>query len=482
MNSIQARLTLRLLACVLALSALAGFAVYFVFRDTMVDQFDDGLHAEARSISSYFVRDHDGHYEFNAPPDINELFHHGGDIDIYCIRRMDGTVVVHSPSIEAKDCPGMERPVSYVGYGHVRGYASHHHRRGEHERTAPFSRGLESNWRAAFETFLPASERHLSVERFQIAVAAEWEQSHGLLKRLLWVLVGVSIVAGAATVALVVWTVRHGFSPLRNLAQQAAAIDTASLSTRFSLETAPLELQPIHRALNDLLDRIEAALKREQRFNADVAHELRTPVAELRSLTEVALASPANSEMLTEALRDARDVGAQMENMIAALLALRRRQEASHQVIDVVPLVNEAWQTAEPSAKARALTVSWDLPSEAQAVADPTMLLSVLRNLFDNAVSYTDPGGEISCAVRPRDEAIEIIVRNRPHGLVSADVAHLFEPFWRKEQARSDGAHVGLGLALAESYCRAFGGDLRAALDAEGWIVFTALLPGTHPV
>lgn len=460
MSSIQLRLTVRLLVCVLAISVAGSLAVYFMFRQGMVRQFDDGLQAEAHSIATMFIRHHDGSYEFNAPPDIDRMFHHGNDADVWCIRRMNGALAVKSRSLGPRACPGARHPATFDGFHTV-------HEPGDHE---------DHNWRAAFLTFVPAAERGVATERFQIIVAAEREEVAHLLKTLLWALALVALVAGAATVLLVLWTVRTDLAPLRELARQAGSIDDASLETRFSLSGAPRELDPILRALNGLLARMQSALKREKRFNADVAHELRTPVAELRSLAEVALAAPDTRDNLVEALADTRDIAAQMESVISALLALRRREAVAVQSLDLVPIVKEVCQGAEETSAGRGLQVFLRLPGEARATTDRTILVSVLRNLFDNAVAYTLPGGEIACAVEPRDAVVQITIRNRPHDLTADDVAHLFEPFWRKEQARSDGTHVGLGLALAESYCRSLGGSLRAEFD-EDWIAFTVELP-----
>lgn len=484
MNAIQTRLTVYLLACVLALSAVGSLAVYVVFRDRMMAQFDDALRAEARSIAGYFSRDHDGHYEFKPPPGMDSMFRHGNDLDVYCIRKLDGTVVVHAPWIKPQDCPGATRPATQEGFARVHGYrsphdAGHRHRPKDGWWETSLKPRLESNWRAAWLTFLPASEKPMPVGRFQVAVAAEWEESDELLKQLFWVLVAVSAVAGAATVGLVFWTVRHTLSPLRALADQAGSMDPAHLDKRFSLAEPSRELTPIYGALNQLLDRIADTLRREQRFNSDVAHELRTPVAELRSLTEVAMASAATPGVLAEALEDAHSIAVQMEAMITALLALRRREPAARERLDVVPLLRNAWQPFEAISAGRKLTMSWQMPGEANVLGDQTMLLSVLQNLFQNAANYTAEGGEVACTVAAGKETTEITVRNRPHGLSPDDVSHLFEPFWRKEEARSDGAHVGLGLTLAASFCQAMGGALRA--KGGDWLAFTITLPSAAP-
>jgi two-component system sensor histidine kinase QseC len=461
MNSIQTRLTLRLLACVLALSMAGSMAVYIIFRSSMIRQFDGGLRTQAHAIATLFVRDDDGHYEFHSMPDIQAMFRHCNDADVYCIRRMDGSVVVKSLSLGNRPCPGTLLPISFEGFDRV-DLQDRHHREA---------------WRAVFHTFIPVSEIGIAHERFQIIVAAERKEIDHLLEQLFWALSVVAVFGGIATASLVLWTVRKDLSPLRALAGQASAIDPDNLQQRFALGDAPRELDPIHRALNDLLDRMESSLKREQRFNADVAHELRTPVAELRSLSEVALSAHESKATLLEALRDAHDIGVQLDNTISALLALRRSEPRTLDNVDLLPVLRNAWQRVETVAAARGLAMSWQLPGEACANTDPVMLLAILQNLFENAATYTQRGGEIVCAVHSDCAHTVISIRNRPHGLDNDDVIHIFELFWRKETARTDGKHVGLGLALSEAYCRACGASQQATLLDDGWLELQIRMP-----
>jgi two-component system sensor histidine kinase QseC len=447
---------------VLALSMAGSLTVYLIFRSSMIRQFDDGLRTEANSIATLFVRDGDGHYEFRNLPDIQTIFRHGNDADVYCIRRMDGTVVVKSTSLGSRPCPEASRPASFEGFARVNMEGRRHH---------------DGAWRAVFLTFIPPSEIGVAKERFQIILAAEREEISHLLERLLWALSLVAGFGGIATAFLVIWTVRQDLSPLRALTEQAGAINSDNLQQRFALSGAPRELDPIHRALNGLLDRMEKALKREQRFTADVAHELRTPVAELRSLSEVALSGHENEETLLEALRDARDIGVQLDNTISMLLALRRCEPRTLTTVDLAPMLREAWLRVEAIAATRALAMTWKVPDHTLASSDPVMLLAVLQNLFENAAAYTRQGGEIVCAVRSDSAQTIVAIRNRPHDLNPSDVAHLFEPFWRKEPARTDGTHVGLGLALAEAYCRACSATLRATCSDDGWLEFAISMP-----
>jgi signal transduction histidine kinase len=450
MNSIQFRLVVRLLAGMLAVLFLGSLAVYLVFRSAMVRQFDQSLRAEAQSIAMLFVRDDDGRYEFHAPADANRLFRHGRRADLFCIRRLDGRVAVKSASLGKADCPGLETAAAYEGAKQV---------------AAPAGSRHAGSLRARYLVFVPPAEIGVSPDRFQLVLAAEHWELDELLERLIRALCVMAVFGGAVAAFLVAWTVRRDLAPLRALAAQAGRIGAGEADKRFELTDAPYELLPIRRALNGLLERMAATLKRERRFTADAAHELRTPVAELRSLCEVALAA-GDPKAAAEALADAREIAGEMERLIEALLALRRSGEKAVLVpVDAAALAQEAWNAAAEEAAKRSLAISWQGAQSAPVLCDKTLLLGVLRNLFDNAVHYTPPGGSIECRI----SAAQVLLRNRPHNLTAADIAHLKEPFWRKDAARS-GPHAGLGLALVEAYCRSFGGEFTISLEEDGWL------------
>ena len=315
--------------------------------------------------------------------------------------------------------------------------------------------------------FVPPAEIGVSPDRYQIVLAAERDDVDSLLHDLLHLLAVITLAGIAAVTLLVIWAVRFGLAPLQRLAQEARGIGATDLAKRFDIDGVADELVPIHAALNGLLQRMEAALQRESSFTSDVAHELRTPVAELRSLCEVAAAS-GNPAQAPEALRDAQAIAVEMEALITALLTLRRADTAAVLVpLDIVALARQSWDAIEPVANEKNLSRDFESPPVLIRHADQTILSGVLRNLMENATTYTPAGGSIECRITNAD----IKIRNRPHNIQQADLIHLTEPFWRKDAARSGGAHAGLGLTLAEAYCRALGARFELRLE-EDW--FTA--------
>ena len=161
----------------------------------------------------------------------------------------------------------------------------------------------------------------------------------------------------------------------------------------------PVELRPICVRLNELLARLDQAFERERRFSGDVAHELRTPIAELRSLSEVALKWPAGDPATTAAFQDALAVARQMECIVTSLLAITRceagKQTVVYDWVEVEPLIRELWQFQAENAVRKNLTTVVEIAPGSRLQTDPAMLGSILNNLLSNAVEYTAPDGSI---------------------------------------------------------------------------------------
>jgi len=265
--------------------------------------------------------------------------------------------------------------------------------------------------------------------------------------------------------------------PLHALSDATARIDADTLSTRFPPAELPAELRPIAERLNELLARLEASFERERRFSSDLAHELRTPIAELRSAAECALKWPDSRPPQTD--RDTLEIARQMERITTNLLALARREKrgekgqavAALEPVALAPLLDETWRPFAPRAAERRLDVSISA-NDALCLADATMLRSILANLYDNAVEYTPAGGAFRVEVVLSADAVAIIFTNDTDPLAPLtpeDVPKLFDRFWRKDPSRTGaGAHAGLGLPLARALAQAMGWTLAARLAQAG--------------
>ena len=321
-------------------------------------------------------------------------------------------------------------------------------------------------------------------ERLVLAIA----RSRAELDRALGIVISGLLTTGAllaiSTVLLVRSAVASGLEPLREVADRAAAIDAESLDHRFPMDGVPAELRPIVCRLNDLLERIGAAFQRERRFTSDVAHELRTPIAELRSLAEVGLRE-GNSDPAQAGhagyLEDALAIALQMERLVHALLAITRSQSGAHVVerttVDAVALVRNAWEPLERQAAARELHVTMECPDEARVESNPELLSAILTNVLSNAVCYCAPRGKIVIEMSEGEMCAVVRVSNPTTELDEADLHHMFEPFWRKDKARSDSNHSGVGLAVVAEFAKLLGVTLTVDMPTAGLFRVSLQLP-----
>jgi two-component system sensor histidine kinase QseC len=266
----------------------------------------------------------------------------------------------------------------------------------------------------------------------------------------------------------------RGLQPLNDLADKTARVDVDSLSIRFSLDDLPTELRPIAFRLNDLFARLEHSFERERRFSADLAHELRTPLAELRSMLECALKWPDAREPHTD--EEVLAICRHMERLVASILSMTRGEEGRIEVVSqalaVDQMVQRVWQKFAPAAAAKKILVDISaLP--ATAVADESLLSSILTNLFDNAVEYTPAGGKITIFVIPSEAGTAVRVSNTVERFEAEDLPRLFDRFWRKETARTGDKHLGLGLTLARAFAGAMRWKLAASYGSDGRLTMT---------
>jgi two-component system sensor histidine kinase QseC len=452
MTSVRRHLTRTLLGTALALGGTGAVVMYFAARDAAIDQFDSALRAKALAISTLTAATDSG-----VQVTFTDRFFRGFDDhnprDFFEIWDREGRPLARSESLGQADLP---RP------SHLADKASFWTQR------LP----TEHPGRAIGFVFAPrvAGLRRTGPPVF-LVVASD---SSGLNEDM-WQLVTIALVTGAVLLAATFWLIplalRQGLRPLERLGEQAAAIDSHSLATRFPVSDLPEELRPIASRLNDLLGRIEASFDRERQFSADLAHELRTPLAELRTLVECSQQWPETRDPGEH--QEILAISGQMEGIVSHLLALARGEEGQLPVhlgqLPADELVRDRWARLAERAAGRGLTA--DLKLEPTVVtADPALLQSILDNLLENAVEYSAVPGVLRISVRTERGGPVITLENPAPNLAPEDISRLFERFWRKEAARTGGVHVGLGLSLAQVFAEAMGWELAAAMTAPGML------------
>jgi signal transduction histidine kinase len=456
MNSIRRRLTRDILLVALVLLGGGLLALYFAARHAAMEQFDEALRAKALAVSTMTLPSPDGLKVL-----FTDRFMRGFDDrspnDYFEMWNGEGQSVARSESLVQGELPlqvgSLENP---------------------RRRNLPLPNGRPG--RAIGFTFHPrdpADPKRVEPE-LQLVVVSDRRALDETLHGLLWVAAGCATLLTAATLWLVPRVLHRGLEPLQALGTHAAGINAGSLSVRFPTRDLPLELQPITARLNDLLARLEASFDRERRFSADLAHELRTPLAELRSLAECALKWPEGRDPFTD--RETLSIAQQMETLVTHMLALARGEHGQLTIhlepLALDELVRRIWLARESRVGARQLLATLHI-EPVSTTADRALLSSIVTNLCDNAVDYTPAGGEIRVGVESKDGVALLRISNTTADLEPSDVPHLFDRFWRKENARSGGgAHLGLGLPIARTFAAAMGWTLTATAEVPGRLTF----------
>ena len=225
-----------------------------------------------------------------------------------------------------------------------------------------------------------------------------------------------------------------------------------------------------------------SALKLRAEFTADVAHELRTPLAGLRSTIEVTVARTREADEYQAALSDCLAITENMQTMVNNLLTLARidanQMTFRCDQIRLAELVNSSWHTFSHKALERGITFNNRIPAEMTCNSDSDSLSIVLSNLLANAAEYTNQNGQIWIEANQADNRIEIAVANTGCRLTNDQVSHIFDRFWRGDSSRTDtGIHCGLGLALVERLVRASGGSITVELQDGGIFIIRLVLP-----
>jgi signal transduction histidine kinase len=305
-----------------------------------------------------------------------------------------------------------------------------------------------------------------------LALACDVTDLREAISRVRAVLGGAAIAFVAGLIVLVRWIVSSTVAPIERLADRVAALEPGSLDARVGTAGLPLEVTPLACRVDDLLDRLKQAIERERLFSSNVAHELRTPVAELRNLSEVAARWPGDTEAIRAFFGDVEHVAGQMEGLIANLLALAR-SEAGADALNPEEAVLEdltrgVWERLKARAAERGLSLDLQARGQGVLVTDVGMLRLILQNLLGNAIEYAPQGSAVACAVSVEEPGFRLSVSNPAPALRQEDVGRLFDRFWRKDEARGGGGqHAGLGLTLVRSLCSTLGYRVEPSLGPD---------------
>lgn len=280
---------------------------------------------------------------------------------------------------------------------------------------------------------------------------------------------------GAALVAaLGYWITRLGLRPLQRMSQDAQRIGPGNRAQRLQLPALARELQDLGTSFNAALDRLDAAYRQLETFNADVAHELRTPLANLIGQTQVTLARERNADEMRDVLQSNLEELERLRAIVADMLFLARAEqgERARQRVDAA-LAGEVAKTVEfldllLDEAGQRVTVHGD----ATAPIETALFRRALTNLLQNAIEHSPPGAEIDVRIEAANGGASIAVSN-PGGPVAPEhLARLFDRFYRVDAARrNSGESHGLGLAIVKAVAAMHNGGVFARNEAQRVVV-----------
>jgi two-component system heavy metal sensor histidine kinase CusS len=320
----------------------------------------------------------------------------------------------------------------------------------------------------------------LQLEHHRVMVAVLMDFHLRYLERLhrgLWLGTLAASLISVAAVWLAVW---WGLAPLRRVSRRIEDVGSSRLHLRLDAAQVPKELEHLVAAFNGMLDRLQHSFTRLSDFSADIAHELRTPVTNLSTQTQVALSKMRTVEEYQELLYSSLEELDRMSRMIGDMLFLAQADHApSPPTLARVDLATEArdlFEYFEALAEERGVTLT--MQGAASAVrGDRAMLRRALSNLISNGLRHAQPGTPLTVRLVDAADAVEVSVENQGRDIPAEHLSRLFDRFYRVDAARRHtGEGAGLGLSIVKSIVQAHGGRV-GATSGDGLTCFTFSLP-----
>lgn len=490
MTSIRRRTAMLVALSMAVLLVVGGVVLLVVLRRAMTAQFDDALVARAAALQS-LTRFDGTKVEMDFAGEAMPRYARRADAEFFVawVRAGSGWLALErSESLREGPWPPAALRDDSVGIRDVILPGGSPGRAVLIEFVAPreLDEGSDRRGEAPTET-APASPAldPPSAHAVRLLVALPRAPLDRTLSLVGWCIAGVGGALALASIIASRWAVGRGLVPLSDLSRRVQSLDADTLSARFEPAGLPAELRPIAEQLSGLLARLQDAFEREKRFSAAASHELRTPIAELRMLLEVASSQPRTGEEWLRTAETSLGVLARAQSLCETLLRLSRAGAAhpapgAEARTQVGPVLTEQAARAIAMHGGDARLVRIDADETLVARVESATLAAIVGNLLDNALRHGDVAPDDPVIVRAHlvADGVRIDITNSAPALTNEDLAHLFEPFWRKDASRHDQRGFGLGLAVARTLTRASGGEIAVRHDSARAVKFSiSLLP-----
>lgn len=473
MTSIQKKITLNLILGAIILMVIAGLSVDHLLRDKLKQEFDKNLLSKAMVLASLAERETD-HIELDFVSKFMPEFDSRKPLEYYEVHLENGELIDLSLSLGGNFLPTTDqvtgspqfldiilpdgekgRMVVFLFLPRLEedGEAEENESENEQDEEIIYHLGDEST-----ETDI----------RVSLALAKGVEELEALVLAARLIIGTVFLILVIGLVFLVRYSVAQGLKPLRRISNEVRSLDAEKLYLRISQASEYEELEPITRQLNNLLARLDSAFQREKRFSGDVAHELKTPIAELRAMSEVGKEWANERELVEGFFGDLVNLADDMERTVTNLLTLARL-DAGTQILQMESanlsrLVDDIWHRLENDAAEKGIDLQNSVAHNVNVQTDKDKLRLILINILSNAIKYSPNDTTITVDATEADGAIKLSVTNVAIDLSEQDLKVMFERFWRKDQSRSGAGHAGLGLSLVKALSEVLNLNIKSLL------------------
>ena len=468
-RSLQNRLLLAFLVGMVLIEAGASYLAYRLMERHTWEEFDRMLVDKLRFYKSTLFFDVKGRPTWRmgeadwdrvmdpADPDYFELYYPGG-------KRIGG-----SKTLGRKDLP-------IVGSGEEIAYEDILLPNGKHGRAAGMITSVKH--------FLTADEKgEFELQPIHVVVARSADTKNKTLNEVRWRLLAASMAGTLALVSSAYFIIRRNVKSAGDLTRQIDEMELTDHNQRFALPGAPSELEKVVGRLNALMDRVTSAIENERQFTSNAAHELRTPLAGMRSAIDLALSRTRTVAEYEDTLFKLKDMQWKLQQLTENLLLLARldsgQREFGHQESTLRQFLKLAWKPFFDPACEKEMNVAWKIEDDGTPLLLPTQLLEiVLRNLFQNAIEYSPVGSRLVIAGQALAGECVISVSNPNSTLREDQLEQLFQRFWRADQSGDPNqSSVGIGLALCKRIMGVLGGEISAKLTEDNRLVMICRFP-----
>jgi two-component system, OmpR family, heavy metal sensor histidine kinase CusS len=295
-------------------------------------------------------------------------------------------------------------------------------------------------------------------EKYLIQVAEDRHPDREFLHELRWILRGLVVIGILFSAGMACIATRRGLLPLHAMEQAVARIRAPQLNARLGTQQWPRELAPLAAAFDEMMDRLEESFNRLSQFSADLAHELRTPIANLRGEAEVALTRSRSADEYRHVIESSMEEYSRLTAMTEKLLFLARADaeeaEVKPEELDGRAAIDALSEFYEPYAEELGVALKCD--GKGLVKADAILLRRAVANLIENALRFTPRGREVTLQVA---EGGVVRIKDTGAGIAPEHLPRLFDRFYQVDPSRRESG-TGLGLALVKSIMKLHGGTV----------------------